>query len=1239
MTSPPRGRHKPVSDDRRERDVFSLYGAAFRDLPHIDELGPNSETCRLPSTHVPKASRDSTLTALAQLATLRLGAQRAMISLLDDSKQYILAEATPDMSIFPDSTGDHLDKLWLGSVSIPRTWASMHDGMCESVLNIDLQAFDTSDSPTVVIRDLKQSIEHSSRTYIKETSVRFYAGAPLISPAGAIVGALSVLDDIARPDGLSNAHRHSLHDISRSIMDYLHTYTIKDQLWRGERFTRGLISFSEGADTLLPFRNTIQRDPEMPQEHGIKSTALESPHDERSDPLATGGQPPSLARPISVRTKSTQQRATEILQDSILPTNARMMFSRAANVMLASSDLDGVIILDASVAANRNRRRSGSQEVSSTGTGTEETYEPSQSPSSSSDGGSPHRVGSADGSRSKPCQILGSATRATPEYNTNSTFPLFEGLDENDLATLLQDHPNGKIMTFGTDGLPFSSTEDSGSGASNIPHSRPTRRRSTKSRSNRTARAVNNLLPDARSVAFVPFWDYERLRWFAGCLCWSNRPQRLLSANLDLAYFKVFGHSVMRELSRLDALALNQAKTTFVASISHELRSPLHGILGTLEFIKDTSLDSFQTSMFNSLNACGQTLLDTMEAADMGDNYRNHVMDYAQISEATRNVSSRKLKSTHTVRLSSKPLKSRRSRAAAFDLSIATEEVVEAVFSGSSYVPVTAAFMETASSPSKFDTSQMPIRKTCYVVLDLAPEDDWVFCFPVGSWRRIVMNVFGNAIKYTKSGHIHISLRVSGGSKATGTPATVCLTVTDSGIGMSPQFLANRAFQPFSQENSFASGTGLGLSIIRQIIETNGGKIEVNSEPHVGTKLTVKLALTRPEAPSATSPPITVPRHIQFLDFRSRLEGMAVCILERDLGALPHDPDMGQTIEGLRRFTDVLAKTLQKRLKMNVVRSATGHDYDSQIVIVPELSFEYLSFIRRSRIKGHRAPITIFIAMDALEASTLRSDARVRSKESVVEIMTQPCGPFKLAYILNHCLDRFALPEENLRHRTSGSEQSLHDPTKSSEPPGAQQNVPSSHSTESGMAQMMKDNTITEQAPSSAPNSPPPEETQSAPVAQVLIVDDNSINRSLLVAFMKRHNYAYQEAENGLEALHAYESDAPKFQTILMDMSMPIMDGMTSTRAIRAFEKTHRLPRCRIIALTGLASASARLEALSSGVDHFMTKPMNFGTLEAWLRRDGERMRKRSEGGSLRMQAEGGDKEETKESGNEVYST
>tara|TARA_R110002003_G_scaffold52_20_gene4499 strand:+ start:1584 stop:2012 length:429 start_codon:yes stop_codon:yes gene_type:complete len=67
------------------------------------------------------------------------------------------------------------------------------------------------------------------------------------------------------------------------------------------------------------------------------------------------------------------------------------------------------------------------------------------------------------------------------------------------------------------------------------------------------------------------------------------------------------------------------------------------------------------------------------------------------------------------------------------------------------------------------------------------------------------------------------------------------------------------------------------------------------------------------------------------------------------------------------------------------------------------------------------------------------------------------------------------------------------------------------------------------------------------------------------------------------------------------------VDGMTSTRAIREYEQDNNIERCRIVALTGLASASARLEALNSGVDHFMTKPLNFRALGALLKREDER--------------------------------
>lgn len=128
------------------------------------------------------------------------------------------------------------------------------------------------------------------------------------------------------------------------------------------------------------------------------------------------------------------------------------------------------------------------------------------------------------------------------------------------------------------------------------------------------------------------------------------------------------------------------------------------------------------------------------------------VMDYAKISESPKGVSSKKLKNTNTVRLSSKPLKTRRSKSGAFDMAIATEEVVEAVFSGSSYVPVSDARIDASASGSdaRSETgSEAPAkRKMCYIVLDVAQEEDWIYSFPIGSWRRIVMNLFGNAVRW-----------------------------------------------------------------------------------------------------------------------------------------------------------------------------------------------------------------------------------------------------------------------------------------------------------------------------------------------------------------------------------------------------------------------------------------------------------------------------------------------------------
>jgi len=166
----------------------------------------------------------------------------------------------------------------------------------------------------------------------------------------------------------------------------------------------------------------------------------------------------------------------------------------------------------------------------------------------------------------------------------------------------------------------------------------------------------------------------------------------------------------------------------------------------------------------------------------------------------------------------------------------------------------------------------------------------------------------------------------------------------------------------------------------------------------------------------------------------------------------------------------------------------------------------------------------------------------------------------------------------------------------------------------------------------------------------VLLVDDNPVNLKILETYMKKQNYDYRLACNGLEALDAYKrtisssttefhsgTSTPvqqveevallkakingdpihtltsrphlqntrkkSFQTILMDISMPVMDGLESTRRIRALESAMNLEPAKIIALTALGSAAAQQEAYASGVDVFCMKPVKLGQLQGLLSR------------------------------------
>lgn len=240
------------------------------------------------------------------------------------------------------------------------------------------------------------------------------------------------------------------------------------------------------------------------------------------------------------------------------------------------------------------------------------------------------------------------------------------------------------------------------------------------------------------------------------------------------------------------------------------------------------------------------------------------------------------------------------------------------------------------------------------------------------------------------------------------------------------------------------------------------------------------------------------------------------------------------------------------------------------------------------------------------------------------------CGPRKLSHILLTCLTRankeFA-QRQSLSRATTAQALPQHNSPTSLLAPSAHPNLPhrsvsDTFATEHDAATAHQETIVplsTCPVPIPVPITPlPSPPTLIVPrltpsherqgeyfTPTILLVDDNAINLKLLVVFAKRQNLRYEEATNGLEALTKYKSEAMAtdpparpFDFVLMDLSMPVMGGLESTRQIRQFEKKMGLGRCCIVALTGLASAQDQLDAADAGVDMYLVKPVKFADIK-----------------------------------------
>ena len=464
-----------------------------------------------------------------------------------------------------------------------------------------------------------------------------------------------------------------------------------------------------------------------------------------------------------------------------------------------------------------------------------------------------------------------------------------------------------------------------------------------------------------------------------------------------------FCNSVMAEVSRLATMAADKQKGDFIGSISHELRSPLHGILASAEFLRDTACDNFQSSLIGTIESCGRTLLDTI----------NHVLDFSKINAFERNW--RKLRRSRmrsrsngskdgllaqNMPESAPPLLN---IYAVTDVAAACEEVVDGVYAGQRYQDIRNGNEDRSLLG---EVQGQRVGRVVDIILDIE-KADYTFTTQPGALRRVIMNIFGNALKYTAKGVIEVQLRLQDMMGAEGDVAEdgklLVIQIIDTGKGISNEYLRTRLYTPFAQENVLAPGTGLGLSIVRSITNMLGGSIDIQSQVGQGTRVTLSLPLKRPggiddfaSTSTVSTPSISTPSSSTPSAFSpsERAQNQSLYVFDNKIvGLYGYDP--AQKVAS--RIAEVLQGYVSKWCGLKVLWPWTPSIF-ADLAIVDE---EDLHALLAEKTNG----LMIIALCDNASSHQLKSLDH-DTLGATIEFVTKPFGPCKLARALQACLNR-----------------------------------------------------------------------------------------------------------------------------------------------------------------------------------------------------------------------------------------